>query len=329
MRSHRIGGVPSLPMSRLRYMHSAKRILQASSHSLRSPLPIRFIGKLRVCADREWKSIIYSTLSPGVRCRLLTGLLAAILAQSGSMLAEPINVHYPEGSVHGFLVLRTLDGNVLAAGDFTQTVHGHRIVAQLVFHFKDGSMDEETAAFSQNGTFRLISDHRIQKGPRFPKPMDIFINASTGQVTVHYSDKGGKKVKTDHLDLPPDLANGIIPVILKNISPDTKETKVSYVAATPEPKLVHLSITPQGKDTFFVAGDHRKATRFRVTVDIGGIAGLIAPLMGKQPADTYVWISGGKVPAFVKLRGPQYLNGPIWNIDLECPVWGRLSHSDQ
>jgi hypothetical protein len=43
-----------------------------------------------------------------------------------------------------------------------------------------------------------------------------------------------------------------------------------------------------------------------VKVKIGGIAGLVAPLLGKQPPDTHVWVLTGDAPAFVKLEGPLY-----------------------
>jgi hypothetical protein len=196
-------------------------------------------------------------------------------------------------------------------------------VSHLVFRFKDGSVDDETAVFSQRGTFRLISDHHIQKGPSFPHPTNVLINASSGQVTVRYQDKDREKVETDHLDLPPDLANGILLVLLKNILPGTKETKVSYLGAAPKPRLVHLAITPNGEETFSVAGARHKATLFVVKVEIGGIAGMIAPLVGKQPADTKIWVVHEGAPAFVRADQALYLGGPIWSIQMTSPEWGR------
>lgn len=262
------------------------------------------------------------------RLRLLISVLVAMLVASGSMPAEPIAVHYPEGSVHGFLVLRTMEGKLLAAGDLIQTVHGERVVARLVFQFEDGSVEDETAVFLQRRTFRLISDHYLQRGAIFPKPEDVFIEVSTGQVTVRYVEKGREKVNIKHLHLPPDLANGMVLTLLKNISPGAKETKVSYLATDPAPRLVHLSIAPQGEEIFSAAGAHRKAIRFTVRVEIGGVVGVIAPLIGKKPADTTVWISTGTVPTFVKSEGPRYVGGSIWRIELTTPVWGRTLSSD-
>ena len=72
---------------------------------------------------------------------------------------------------------------------------------------------------------------------------------------------------------------------------------------------------------FSVGGSSRKAAHYVVHVEIGGAAGLVAPLLGKQPPDTHVWILGGEAPAFVKSEGPLFLGGPIWRIELTSPVW--------
>jgi hypothetical protein len=166
--------------------------------------------QLTIHSKLEMKLLISSALVGSVRAWSLTSLLGIFLFQPGPLAAEPVAVRYREGSVHGFLALRTLEGKILAAGDLTQTVRGNRVVSRLVFRFKDGSVDDETAVFSQQRNFRLITDRHIQKGPSFPHPTDVSINSSTGQVTVRYTDNGHEKVETERLDLPPDLANGII-----------------------------------------------------------------------------------------------------------------------
>jgi hypothetical protein len=248
-------------------------------------------------------------------------LIGVTLLQSAVLWAEPVSVVNMEGTIHGFLVLRTAEGKPLAAGDLIQVVQEDRIVSNLVFHFKDGSVDDETTVFSQRRNFRLLSDHHVQKGPSFPHPMDVSIDASTGQVTVRSTEGGKEKVEKDHLDLPPDLANGLILTLLKNIRPDAPETKVSYVAATPKPRLVKLAITHQGDETFWTAGARHKAMHYDIKVEIGGFAGVVAPLLGKQPKDIHVWILGGKAPAFVRMEGQLYQGGPLWRIELTSPVW--------
>ena len=202
-------------------------------------------------------------------------LLSACFLGGASAPASPIAVLHKEGSVHGFLVLSNLDGTPLAEGDLTQVPDGDRITNRLLYHFKDGSRQEETTIFSQRGTFRLISYHLVQKGPAFPHPLDLSIKTSTGQVTVLYTgDDGKEKTAVERLKLPPDLANGLVLTLLKYVRPDTPPAEVSMVVATPKPRLVKLAITPQGTDSFSLAGSSHEAVHYVVKIEIGGVAGL-------------------------------------------------------
>jgi hypothetical protein len=195
------------------------------------------------------------------------------------------------------------------------------VESRLVFRFKDGSVDDEATTFTQGRNFRLIRDHHIQKGPSFPHPTDVSIDTSTGQVRVRYTDKGNEKVETQRLHFPPDLANGVILNILRNIRPDSPETKVSYLAATPKPRLVKLSIVPRREEKFSVVGSPYKATLFVLKVELGGLTGVIAPMIGKQPPDTKVWVVASGTPAFVKAEESLYPDGPIWRIEMASPAW--------
>lgn len=238
-------------------------------------------------------------------------------------------MRHVEGSEHGFLVMRAEDGHRIAVGDLVQVVRGSRVTSHLTFHFRDGSLDDETTVFSQRHDFQLISDHHVQKGPSFPHPMDTSIDVGRGQVTVHSMDKDGKeKITSEHMDLPPDLSNGLLLSLVKNIRPDTPETKVSMVVATPKPRLVKLAISPQGEEPFSIAGSPRKAMHYDVKIELGGIDGVVAPLIGKAPSDIHIWILEGKSPAFVKEEGALYEGGPIWSIQLTSPVWPRSSDKE-
>ena len=151
--------------------------------------------------------------------------LLAFLLQPTVSPTEMISVRYPEGVSHGFLVLRTLDGKSLADGDSTQVARGDRVTSRMRFRFTDGSIYEETTVFSQRGAFRLLSDHVLQRGPTFTRPMETAIDATTGQVTVRYTDDGKEKVLTERLELPPDVANGILFTLLKNVQRSAPERR--------------------------------------------------------------------------------------------------------
>jgi hypothetical protein len=246
-----------------------------------------------------------------------------------SPVVGQVDVHHKEGLVHGFLALRTLEGETLADGDLIQDAHGDRVTSRLVFRFKDGSLHDDTATFSQRGSFRLLSDHLVQKGPAFEHPMEMKLNAAAGQVTVRYAEDGKQKTATEHVLLPPNLANGLVLTLLKNISPDAPETKLAFVAATPKPRLVKLVVTPQGEEAFSTGDTHHKALHYVVKVDIGGLPGVFAEILGKKPADTHVWILEGEAPAFVKSEGPLALGGPKWRIELVSPAWPHIADGDK
>jgi len=251
----------------------------------------------------------------------LARVLAGLIAFSPA-LGDGVKVRHSEGMAHGFLVLQSLGGETLADGDLIQTSRGDRVTSRLVFRFRDGSVHDETAVFTQAGSFRLVKDHLIQKGPSFPLSLDITIDSASGRVDVRSREKDGtEKVFSEQLELPPDISNGLIFTLLKNIPPSTERRELPMVASTPRPRLVKLVVTSAGDDALSIGGSTRKATHFIIKVDVGGIAGLVAPLIGKQPPDTHVWILPGEAPAFVRSEGPLAIDAPIWRIELVSPVW--------
>jgi hypothetical protein len=86
--------------------------------------------------------------------------------------------------------------------------------------------------------------------------------------------------------------------------------------------LIHLSIKPVGSLAFSVGGLQRKATDFKIHVELGGITGVIAPIIGKEPEDFHIWIMAGDPPAFIREEGELYLGGPIWRLSRLVPRSG-------
>ena len=253
-------------------------------------------------------------------------IFACVVVVTTSVSAEPIRVRHSEGLVHGFLVLRNHEGTTIADGDLTEVAKSEVVTAHLVFHFKDGSIHDETAVFSQAHQFLLLEYHLIQKGPMFQRQQEIWIDRPKGEVRVRETDRQGEQESAgEKWKLPADLANGITLTLLKNILPDEAQTTVTMLAATPRPRLVSLIITSGARDTFLVGASHRRAIRYDVNVKIGGVAGWLAHLTGKVPPTTHVWILEGEAPAFVKSEGPLCMECPIWQIELASPVWPTLS----
>ena len=247
--------------------------------------------------------------------------LVAAVAASPTPAPEPVAVRYPEGITHGYLILRTLDGAHLADGDLIQTAHGDQVTSRMLLHFLDGSVHDETVVFSQRGHFRLLSDRILQKGPAFPVPLEASIDGVKGTVSVRWEDKGETKTANEHFDPPADLANGFVATLVKNLDPERARSTLSMMATSPKPRMVRLRVAPAGIDAFAVGDSQRKARKFVIQVDLGGVTGAVAPIVGKQPPDTYLWISEGDAPTFVKSDGPFYVGGPAWRLELAVPSW--------
>ncbi len=279
----------------------------------------------------QWRPAYHKGMKGHLVLRALHLLArSAFLLPALSLIADQVPVRHLEGRVHGFLVLRDLDNKVLASGRLIQLANGNRVTAELSFQFKDGSVHEETAVYSQRRTFRLLSYRLVQKGPAFKRATNMSLNSSTGRVRIRYTDDDGtEKTINDHLKLPADLANGMVTTLLCNVDPKTPKSIVSMLAATPKPRLVKLEISPLGEESFSVGGTAAKAIRYAVKVDIGGISGILAPIIGKQPPDTHIWMVGGKAPGFLKSEGPLFQDGPVWRIELTSPLWPKDSSGEK
>lgn len=185
---------------------------------------------------------------------------SAFLLLTSTLIADQVPVRYVEGRIHGFLVLRDLADELLASGSLIQLANGNRVTTALSFRFHDGSVYQETTVFSQRRRFRLLTYRLVQKGPAFKRATDVSLKASSGKVTIQYTDDDGKEETiTDRLKLPADLANGLVPTLLGDIDPKAPKTIVSMLVATPKPRLVKLEISPLGEDSFSLGGSAKKA----------------------------------------------------------------------
>ena len=259
-------------------------------------------------------------------CRFELKLIASVwlaILQTSTLGAEQIPVRHVEGVTLGFLVLRDLDGRDLAYGELKQVVDQKDrtalVISDLRFEFKDGSLYDEITKFTQRGKFHLVSDQVRQKGPSFKTQSESWIDATMGKITVHTLDKGKERTTTKHLDLPNDLANGLLFVLLKNVDPSA-ETTVSFLAPSEKPRVVKWNIAPGPQKTIKIGFLKRKAQHFIVRTKIEGVAGKIAPMIGKQPPDIHVWMVKSEAPTFLEYEGPLFEDGPIWRIEMTAPA---------
>lgn len=249
-------------------------------------------------------------------------VVTAAMAQQRARRIEPaaIPVRYTEGTVHGFLALRTAAGALLAHGDLLQVVRNGGIESRMVFHFPNASVFEETVTFTQHHVFTMQSYHLVQSGPAFADDIEVSLSRSGQYVVKTRSHEDGReKQYAGTLDLPPDVYNGMVITIAKNLSGRDTET-VHIVAFTPKPRIIRLQFAPSGSQRVLLGQHAETAVHFALKPRLGALVGLFAALVGRTPPDSQLWIVTDDVPAFVRFEGPLY-SGPVWRIDLASPRW--------
>jgi hypothetical protein len=257
------------------------------------------------------------------RSRFLEAAFLALLSSTAAQ-AEQIPVKHIQLPRHEFMVARSETGKVIARVEFTEDVKGDEVTMRLTYRFSDGSIDDETTTFRQQGTFRLVRNHHIQGGPFFTKPFDFAVEAATGTAISRIAGKNGEiLVESEHIALPDDLANGFVGTLLLNVPPNTAPFRVGILAPVNGGRLIRILISPEGEQPFQKAGQTLKATVFRIHPELGGILGVIVRLLGLQPKDVMVWVLEGEKPVVVRVVGQQGGYGPVLSSELEGTSFGR------
>lgn len=152
--------------------------------------------------------------------------------------------------------------------------------------------------------------------------MAVFVDARSGEFITRTIGKDGKEeVKASHVQLPNDLANGMVPLVVENMSPGDSSKTISMVVAAPNPLVAKLVISKIGEDNYSLVGTARKAIHYEIKIELGGVVGFVAPLIGKAPPNIEIWTVPGQPPTFVREQGPIYPDGPVMTIQLASPAW--------
>ena len=251
---------------------------------------------------------------------VVAGMASTSRAQgAGRSASAGIPVRFAEGTTHGFLELRDSSGHVLAPGDLLELQKDGGIESRMVFHFA-GSVFEETVTFTQHGVFTMQHYHLVQSGPAFANDLEVNLARSGAYVVTTRAHADGKeRTFTGTLDLPPDVYNGMVITIAKNLAPNTAQT-VHIVAFTPQPRIIKLQLAPTATEEVLNGGHEEAVSHIALKPELGALLRFFAVLKGQSPPDSQVWIDTDQVPAFVRFRGPLYA-GPVWEITLATPTW--------
>lgn len=266
--------------------------------------------------------------SVAARVAPLAALLSCALLVAGLRTAandDPVPVRFPEGMLHGFLVLKREDGTIIARGDQLQIPRKGRIDSRIAFRFTDGSLLDERVVFSQDKVFTVHEYRLIQRGPAFPEDAEAYFERASRTYRVRTTDRddGDVDVKEGDLDeMPANLSNGMVIVLAKNLAPDRSAT-VRMVAFTPSPRIIGLELEPVGTERASFGAETKPVTRYAIKPKLGLLLKIGAKIMGRDPPDSHAWIITDEVPAFAKFVGPLTMSGTgaIWRVELTAPKW--------
>ena len=254
--------------------------------------------------------------------RVVLFLLIAQLP-AATLEAAPVKVRLVEGNARGFLVLRTLEGEVIAHGELRQKPAAPFVESRLLLNFKDGSVFDEVVTFSQTGIFRLEAYRHRQRGPSLPTE-EVTFDRRSGRYQARTQEKKGAEEKTaagtprhagrplqrDGADAPEEHST--------RLQRDGADRRVPAEGPAHQDATLH-----GGEDRVVAGGDAKKATRYLMKLEIGGLSGVVASMMGKEPPDLRYWLIPGDVPAFARFEGAMFLNGPVWRLEMEVVEWPK------
>ncbi len=250
---------------------------------------------------------------------LVLAPLSLLLLGSGSAGAAPVRVRFAEGVAHGFLAVHSTKGQLLASGDLLQVAKGGEVESHIAFHFKDGSLLEESVVFTQDHVFALRSYHIVEHGPTFPEDMDARLERDGKYHVVSRSHKDGKE-KTDDgrlSGMPDDTYSGMLLTVVKDL--EGRPATVHVVVFTPKPRVIEVELAPADREKVTIATAPKQAVHYFFKPHLHGFLKLFAKLTGKTPADDQGWFLTQPVPAFLRFEGQLVSNGPVWRIDLATP----------
>jgi len=249
--------------------------------------------------------------------------LLAVLLACASAHAAPVPVKFVEGLTRGYMLLRDMNGKVLANGDLIQVAKDEHIEKRMTFKFKDGSLYDERVTYTENGVFRLEKYELTQSGPAFEHDLEISLTAATGAYSVRKKDHKDGDVDTDEgkLDLPDDVCNGLLMTIVKDLPKDG--AKVHFATFSPSARVIELELVPSGEHKIAVGDLTHTAQHVLIKPKLGFLMKVAAKITGRDPDDLHAWVATGDVPAFVGFQGAFNTPGPTWRVEVVSPQLQR------
>jgi len=195
-----------------------------------------------------------------------------------------------ETAVRGYPVMRDASGKRIADGNFVQWIEKDRLHVQITYVGDNGSQFEETIVIRQRP--ELSQDSWRWRELDHGKPVRTFeVNLVSGAATASKLEKGEMKRWSDTVDVEPGntfagfgftmAAKALRERLVKG---ETVELKA--VGFNPQPKMVTVALSYNGRDTVRMSGRAIPAEHYVVHPKIPAVAKLFV----KVP-DAHIWLT--------------------------------------
>jgi hypothetical protein len=210
----------------------------------------------------------------------------------------PVPVRHALGTLHGFPSMSSAEGRVIADGELTQEVKGHRVMVHARWRFADGLVAEERDELRAGETlsqerFSWVETRGGQELRRFE------VDFSSGEAAATTLDgKGQPKREHARLDLPRDGAFAGYGVALAASQlglPPGARAELTLVAFTPGPRAVRLEVRREGEEAIPVAGRHVPCDRYTLHPVLPFPLRLVV-----HPKDAHLWFTRAAPPGLVR-----------------------------
>jgi hypothetical protein len=202
--------------------------------------------------------------------------------------ASAIEVRSTPGALHGFPSMSDEAGVVIADGELAQERRGRRLVVHARWIFGDGRVAEESATFSlaselAQETFAWVESSKGEEQRRFE------VDFSSGRAVSLVRRDGELQREEEQLDLPRGRSftgyGTALAVSQLPLEPG-ESAELTFVAFTPKPRTVTLTVRNDGEAHVSAAGRRLLAERFTLHPEIPFPISLFA----KAP-DAHLWFT--------------------------------------
>jgi hypothetical protein len=226
-------------------------------------------------------------------------MAAATIALALALAAPgPVPIRFPPGTLHGFPSLSDRAGTVIADGELAQQLAGRTLRVRVSWAFRDGRHVVEEDEFELGATLtqRRFSFVETAGGLELRR---FEADLATGRASASRRHADGSVARDEtRLDLPKAGAfagYGVALAVAQLGLAAGAGAELGFVAFTPAPRAVTLSVRRDGEEVVAAAGRTIPCDRFTLHPEIPFPLSLFA-----GARDGHLWLTHAPPPALVR-----------------------------